>query len=90
MLVVLDNIEARIQQCFHLLLHSYHIDHIGRKLLLLRKAMQNITRQTDIVIARKKAIGTQIDILATQFSSYEPSDDTPVEINTGKRTIGPS
>ncbi|KAG2738861.1 hypothetical protein P692DRAFT_201811853 [Suillus brevipes Sb2] len=52
------------------------------KLLLLRKAMQNITRQTDIVIARKKAIGTQIDILATQFSSYEPSDDTPVEINT--------
>ncbi|KAG2746671.1 hypothetical protein P692DRAFT_20677743, partial [Suillus brevipes Sb2] len=81
-LVVLDNIESRIQQCFHLLLHSYCIDYIGRELLLLRKAMQNITRQTNIVIARKKAIGTQIDILATQFSSYEPSDDTPVKINT--------
>ncbi|KAG1793665.1 uncharacterized protein HD556DRAFT_1308510 [Suillus plorans] len=44
--------------------------------------MQNIIRQIDIVIAQKKAIRLQIDILATQFSSYEPSDDTPVEINT--------
>lgn len=89
-LVVLDNIESRIQQCFQLLLHSCRIDHVGRELLLLRKAMQNVTRQTDIVIARKKAIGSQIDILATQFSSHEPSDDTPVEINTGEQTIGPS
>ncbi|KAG2120415.1 uncharacterized protein F5147DRAFT_646930 [Suillus discolor] len=55
-LVVLDNIKSRIQQCFHLLLHSCRIDH--------------------------KAIGSQIDILATQFSSYGPSDDTPIEINT--------
>jgi hypothetical protein len=50
-LVVLDNIESRIQQCFHLLLHSCRIDHVGRKLHLLCKAMQNIIRQTDIVIA---------------------------------------
>ncbi|KAG1850992.1 hypothetical protein C8R48DRAFT_676602 [Suillus tomentosus] len=83
-LVVLDNIESRIQQCFHLLLHSCRIDHVGRELHLLRKAMQNVIRQTDIVIARKKAIESQIDILATQCSSHEPSDDTPVEINTGK------
>ncbi|KAG1800475.1 uncharacterized protein HD556DRAFT_1439309 [Suillus plorans] len=80
-LVVLDNIESRIQQCFHLLLHSCSIDHVGRELHLLRKAMQNVIRQTDIVIARKKAIESQIDILATQCSSHEPSDDTPIEIN---------
>jgi hypothetical protein len=86
-LVVLDNIESRIQQCFRLLLHSCCIDHVGHELLLLHKAMQNIARQTDIVIAGKKTIRSQIDILATQFSSYEPSDDTPIKINTGKRTI---
>ncbi|KAG2132137.1 uncharacterized protein EDB93DRAFT_1107972 [Suillus bovinus] len=83
-LVVLDNIESRIQQCFHLLLHSCSIDHVGRELHLLRKAMQNVIRQTDIIIARKKAIKLQIDILATQCSTHEPSDDTPVEINTSK------
>ncbi|KAG1794242.1 uncharacterized protein HD556DRAFT_1308291 [Suillus plorans] len=58
---VLDNIESRIQQCFHLLLHSCRIDHVGHELHLLRKAMQKVTRQTNIIIAQKKAIRSQID-----------------------------
>jgi len=50
-LVILDNIEFRIQQCFRSLLHSGSIDHVGCELHLLRKAMQNISQQIDIIIA---------------------------------------
>jgi hypothetical protein len=49
-LVILDNIKFRIQQCFRSLLHSGNIDHVGRELHLLCKAMQNVSQQTDIVI----------------------------------------
>jgi hypothetical protein len=49
-LVILDNIEFWIQQCFHSLLHSGSVDHIGCELHLLCKAMQNISQQTNIVI----------------------------------------
>jgi hypothetical protein len=85
-LVILDNIEFWIQQCFCSLLHSGSIDHIGHELHLLCKAMQNISRQTNIVIAWKKAIESQIDVLAAQLNSFKPSDDGPLEINTCKWT----
>jgi hypothetical protein len=85
-LVILDNIKFQIQQCFRSLLHSGSIDHIGHELHLLRKAMQNISRQTDIVITWKKVIKSQIDVLAAQLNSFKPSDDGPVEISTCKWT----
>lgn len=49
--VIFDNIESRIQQCFRLLLHSGSIDHVGRELHALRKALHNVSLKTDIIIA---------------------------------------
>jgi hypothetical protein len=83
-LVILDNIKFRIQQCFRSLLHSSSIDHIGCKLHLLHKAMQNVSQQTDIIIARKKVIESRIDVLAAQLNSFKLLDDGPIEISTCK------
>ncbi|KIK36579.1 hypothetical protein CY34DRAFT_26292 [Suillus luteus UH-Slu-Lm8-n1] len=81
-LIIYDNIKSWIHQCFCLLLDSGSIDYIGHELHTLRKALHNVSLKTNIIITRKKAIRSQIDILTTQFSTYKPSDDGPVKVNT--------
>jgi hypothetical protein len=51
---ILNNIDSRIQQCFHLLLHTCNLDDIGRKLSLLCTAMKNLNGGADAVVARKR------------------------------------
>jgi len=87
-LEILDNIESRIQRCFRLLLHSGSIDETRHELLLLRKALETISQQADIVVARKKAIVSRMYELSTQLDDHKLSGDSlkvPVEINTGKQ-----
>ncbi|KAG1791224.1 uncharacterized protein HD556DRAFT_1445491 [Suillus plorans] len=87
-LEILDNIESQIQRCFRLLLHSGSINDISHELLLLRKALETISQQADIVVTRKKAIVSCMNELSTQFDSQKPSDDSlkvPVKINTHKQ-----
>jgi hypothetical protein len=89
-LEILDNIESRIQRCFRLLLHPGSINDIGHELLLLRKALETVSKQADVVVTRKKAIVLRMDELSTQFKSHKPSDDSlkvAVEINTGKQRV---
>ncbi|KAG1840770.1 hypothetical protein C8R48DRAFT_679470 [Suillus tomentosus] len=82
---VLDNIESRIQRIFRLLLDSGNLNDAGREVPLLRKAVENVSRRADVIMARKQAIITQIDDLAAQISRHKPSDNVlvPIEINTG-------
>jgi hypothetical protein len=50
---ILNNIDSRIQWCFHLLLHSCNLDDVGRELSLLCTAMKNLDGGADAVVARK-------------------------------------
>jgi hypothetical protein len=81
---ILANIDSQIQRGFRLLLHPCNLDDFGRELSLLRTAIENVNGGADVVIARKKAIVTQMDDLATQLASYQDVLQVPVEINTGK------
>lgn len=85
-LTVLHNIELRIQRCFRLLL-AVNSDDVGRELPLLRKAVENVKQNADLVIAQKKAIMLEIDRLEAQFNSRKlPETDlrTAVEFNASK------
>jgi len=85
-LKLLDNIEFRVQRCFRLLFAG-NSDHVGRELPLLRKAVENIRREVDLVIARKGAIVSEIDNLEAQFNIRGPPKRdlrTAVKFDTGK------
>lgn len=83
-LKVLDNIKLRVERCFRLL-SAGNSDDVRRELLVLRKAVENVKRKAELVVARKEAIMLEIDALEAQFNSCKPSArDLPVEFDTGK------
>ncbi|KAG2361865.1 hypothetical protein BDR07DRAFT_1376884 [Suillus spraguei] len=70
-LMVLDNIEFRVQWCFRLLL----------------AAVESVKRKADIVVTRKRAIMLEIDGLEAQFNSQKPPEMdlcAAVEFDTSK------
>jgi hypothetical protein len=74
-LTILDNMEFRVQRCFQLLLAG-NSDDVARELPLLRKAVENVNRNADLVITRKKAIILEIDRLEAQFHTHKPPEKT--------------
>lgn len=85
-LKVLDNIGFRVQRCFRLLFAG-NPEYVGRELPLLRKAVENIKREVDLVIARKGAIMLEIDALEAQFNICRPPERdsrTAVNFDAGK------
>jgi hypothetical protein len=62
-------------------------EYVGRELPLLRKAVENIKREVDLVIARKGAIMLEIDALEAQFNICRPPERdsrTAVNFDAGK------
>ena len=84
----MSNVESRIQQCRRLLLDSSNgtFTTISEDLAKLRKAVENVRHQSDLVLSKKRAITNSLDELEIKLRSARQSDGdhhTPVEFVVG-------
>ena len=87
-LKILSNVESRIQQCCCLLLDSSNgtFTTISEDLAKLRKAVENVRHQSDLVLSKKRMITNSLDELEIELRSARQSDGdhhTPVEFVVG-------
>lgn len=87
-LKLLSNIEVRTRMCFHLFLAATEgsYDTIKHELASLRRATQDIRRNTDYVKSRKAEVLSGLDELECQLLQLpNPTNPKgPVEFNSGK------
>ena len=89
-LEILSNIEARTQRCFRLLLDGSNeqaLPVVRKELGVLRRAAEDVRRNTDVVKSRKDEIIATLERLEVELRLHEPPEDSlkdPVFFETGE------
>lgn len=93
-LELLSNVEKRCQRCFRLLLDpsSASLAALQEELVVLRRALQGIKRNTAIVNSRKEEVAESLRKLDTELQSRAPALPLPLgslQFDCGKITSFP-